>query len=282
VVGADVLEAAAVVAVHDAAVYGGYAVDLDALDSAARAFQQTSDSLGALSLPSTGVATGATTGTTTGANVHSALASVIADALGTAATSLADVGGRLRSMAHNYRQAEALLTQMIESVGASRADDSGPAALIPPGRLPGARPATENGGAPGAVGLAHGWEAAGVAMMLGASAAYDAYDTPDAHPAPTAADADHLLTAASDWFAVAATIDDHQHAAAAAADVVCEHCAGPAVEAFREAAAGLFATRPSGSETVAAGAPLMDQVAACCRLLGRVHDAAAAAATAPR
>lgn len=259
------------VAVHDAAVHGGYAVDLDVLDSAARAFQQASDSVGALGLPPIGMA-----GATAGSDVHSALALVITDALGTAATSLADVGGRLRAMAHNYRHVEAVLTQMIEAVGASRADGSGgPAALIPPGQIPSARPVTEDGGVSCALGLAHGWEATGVAMMLGASAAYDA---PSAHPASAAADADHLRTAASDWFAVAATIDDHQHAAAAAADAVCEHCAGPAVEAFREAAAGLFAIRPSGSETVAASAPLMDQVAACCRLLGRVHDDAATTA----
>jgi hypothetical protein len=263
----DVLEVAAVVAVHDAAVYGGYAVDLDVLDSAARAFQQTSDSLGALSLPLIGNA---------GADVHSALASVVTDALSTAAVSLADVGGRLRAMAHNYRQVEALLTQTIESVGTSRADGSGLAALISPGRIPGARPSTGIGDAPRAraASLAHGWEAAGVAMMLGASAAYD---TPAAHLMPIAADADHLRTAASDWFAAAATIDDHQHAATAAADSVCEHCAGPAVEAFRETAAGLFARRPSGSETATADAPLMDRAAACCRLLGRVHDDAAAA-----
>lgn len=254
------------VAVLDAAVCGGYAVDLDALDSAVRTFQRTSDSLSALGLPPTATAD---------AGVHGALASVVAGVLGTASTSLADVSGRLRAMAENYRRVEAWLAHAIEAVDASRSGTDGPgsAALILPGLVPGPRPVAENGGAPGPAGLASGWEAARIAMALGASAAHE---TPSIQPRLATADADRLRATASDWFAVAAHIDDHQQAAAAAADALGESCAGPAIEAFREKTAGLFTSRPSRSETVVVGAPLMDQAAACCRLLGRAHDAAAA------
>jgi hypothetical protein len=264
---ADVLEAAAVV-VLDAAVHGGYAVDLDVLDSAARAFQQASDSLGTLGLPPT---------VTTSADTHSALASVVTDALGTAATSLAGVGGRLRAMADNYRQVEALLTQALESVGAAMTDGTGLAALIlpalvPPALIPSARSGIGHGGVSGRTSLAGDWEAAGVAVLLGASAAHDM----PGFGLAAVSDPDQLRNTAADWFATAESIDDHQQAAAAAADAVSSHCVGPAVDAFREKTAGLFTGSPSGGETVEAGAPMMDQLSACCRLLGRVHDAAAA------
>lgn len=251
-----ILEAAAV-AMLDAAVHGGYAVDLGVLDSAARAFQQTSDSLGALGLPSPSALTA-------GSDTHSALALVVTGALNTAATSLSSVGGRLRTMAENYRHVEAVLTQALESIEGSAADGLGPTVPV---LIPGARPATGVGRAE----PAGGWEAAGTAMLLGASAAHDAPGlTPTPHIGP-----ENLRAAAAGWFAAAGRIDDHHEAAAAAAGAVTAHCSGPAVEAFREKTVGLFSSRPSRGETVAAGDPLMDQLSACCRLLARAHDAAA-------
>jgi hypothetical protein len=82
-------------------------------------------------------------------------------------------------------------------------------------------------------------------------------------------DPDKLRATAKVWTAAAALLDDAQRNAASHAAPVNAECSGQAFTAFQNYAATLYTDKPGGGSAVTPGAPLMENLAAGCRILSQ-------------
>jgi hypothetical protein len=90
-------------------------------------------------------------------------------------------------------------------------------------------------------------------------------------------DPDKLRHAAQVWRRCATLVDDAQCNAAQHDAAVMQHCTGAAFDAFKDYAATIYTGRPHEGTAISASAPLMENIAAACRLMGtKCHDYAQA------
>lgn len=80
-------------------------------------------------------------------------------------------------------------------------------------------------------------------------------------------DPDKLRAAARVWAQCASLVDDAQCNAARHAAPVPEHCSGKGIDAFEAYVATVYTGSPHGGTDINAGAPLLENVSASCRLL---------------
>jgi hypothetical protein len=83
---------------------------------------------------------------------------------------------------------------------------------------------------------------------------------------------DKLRAAAKVWHHAAELVDDAQRNAGQHAAPIPVYCSGEAVNAFESYVQRIYAANPSGNTVVDAGQPLMENVSAGCRQLGRVCE----------
>jgi hypothetical protein len=83
---------------------------------------------------------------------------------------------------------------------------------------------------------------------------------------------DKLRAAARVWHHAADLVDDAQRNAGRHAAPIPVYCSGEAVTAFETYVKRIYAANPSGNTVVDAGQPLMENVSAGCRQMGRICD----------
>jgi hypothetical protein len=83
-------------------------------------------------------------------------------------------------------------------------------------------------------------------------------------------DPDKLRAAADVWRRLATLIDDAQHNAEDHARPIPVHCSGEAITAFQEYVKRIWSPCPSGSDVVAGGPPLMENLSAACLQMAKV------------
>lgn len=84
---------------------------------------------------------------------------------------------------------------------------------------------------------------------------------------------EHLRDAAKVWVKLASLIDDAQSRAGQHAAPIPVYCSGAAVTAYGDYVKRIYIPKPSGDTAIAAGQPLMENLSAASRVMGRMcHD----------